>query len=191
MEGARAVQGTIGGVRARINAAQLGVQSEATALQVALVGATRNAEDLGEFVFPTPLVRRRPPYERLQLTTHEFRALFGVGQPLLLEFAPIDEAVGSEAFRAFAARMETALRCTLAEAAPCAAWKRPRARAAAYLAMHMHEPLAALGAVLGGVVHAADNRRVEDLAAHVDDAEPETMLLGGVVVALCSSVVAG
>ena len=118
MEGARAVQSTVSGVRERINAAQLGVQNDATALQVALVGATRNAEDLGEFVFSTPLVRRRPPYARLQLTTHEFRALFGVGQPLFLEFEPLDAVVGSDAFRAFASRMETALRCTLAEAAP-------------------------------------------------------------------------
>ena len=189
MEGARVVQSTVSGVRERINAAQLGVQNDATALQVALVGATRNAEDLGEFVFSTPLVRRRPPYARLQLTTHEFRALFGVGQSMVLEFEPLDAVVGSDAFRAFASRMETALRCTLVEAAPGAAWARARGRAAAYLAMHMHDPLAALGAVLGGVVNAADTRRVEDLAAHLDDAEPETMLLGAAVVALTGSVV--
>ena len=186
---ARAIHEATSGARKRVDAAGLGAPiGDAQALQLALTGTTREPHELAAFVFPSAIVRRKPPYGRLKLTIVEFRTLYGADAAVVHE-GGVEAAVGADDFHAFGKRIESALRCTLLEAVPGAAWQRPRGRAAALLAMHMDDPVAALGAVLGGVVHTADNRRVEDLAAHMDDTEPQTMLLGNVVVALAASVV--
>ena len=186
---ARAIHEATSGARKRVDDAGLGAPiGDAQALQLALTGTTREPHELAAFVFPSAIVRRKPPYARLKLTMDEFRTLYGVDAAVVYD-GGVDAAVDTDDFHAFGKRVESALRCTLLETTPKAAWARSRGKAAALLAMHMDDPIAALSAVLGGVVHTADNRRVEDLAAFIDDSEPQTMLLGNVVVALAASVV--
>jgi hypothetical protein len=183
---ARAGHSALEAARRRVESAHLGVQTDVEALQLALVSSTREPEDLASFVFPTALVRRKPPYKQLETTVDEFRSLFGVAVSAP-HSAALEDVAHTAEFCSFCKRMETALRCTLAETVPRDAWRRSRTRAAAFLGFHMADPTAALSAVLGGVVHAADFRRVEDLHAAIDDSEPQTMLLGEVIVALSAS----
>jgi hypothetical protein len=183
---ARAGHAALAEARRRVESVHLGVQTDAEALQLALVSSTREPEDLASFVFPTALVRRKPPYNQLQTTVGEFGSLFGAAVPAP-HSAALEDVAHTAEFCGFCKQMEAALRCTLVEPLPRAAWRRSRTRAAAFLGFHMADPAAALSAVLGGVVHAADFRRVEDLHAAIDDSEPQTMLLGEVIVALSAS----
>ena len=111
-------------------------------------------------------MRRKPPYARLKLTMDEFRTLYGVDAAVLRGGVDAAVAPTTSTRLASGSSRRCAARCSRRRQA---AWARSRDKAAALLAMHMDDPIAALSAVLGGVVHTADNRRVEDLAAFIDD----------------------
>lgn len=172
----------------RVSDAQVGVHGDVQALQLALVSATREPPSLAGYVLPTAVLRRVVNYAALKLAVDELGALYGVHTEPSVSTG-IDACTAVDAFQTFERQLRTALRCTLQERLPAAAWSSPTIRTAAYLAVHLEEPVAALGALLGGVVHSADSRRVEDIAAQIDDDEPQTMLLGNVVVALAEVAV--
>lgn len=180
-------QAAVAGIRARVQEFVGSWLGDAEAVQVALACATREPADLLDYVTSKEAARRAKANAKvLGITPPELSALFG-SSATPVKVAPISTVVVTPRFKIEATKIGTALRCTVAETGPSAAWARPCCRLACHYAMHMQRHEEALHIALGGLVR-ADSRRLDDLRADVEDAGPDLMLLALTVVGLSESV---
>ena len=187
MEANKERQAAVAGIRARVQEYVGSWLGDAEAVQVALACATRDPAELLDYVASKEAARRaKAGAKALAITSAELTALFGsAATPAKGE--PIAAVVATPGFRAEEAKLGAALRCTVAESGPSAAWARPCCRLACHYAMHMQRHEEALHTALGGFVR-ADSRRLDDVRADVEDAGPDLMLLALTIVALSESV---
>ena len=133
------------------------------AAQVAVLCAARDSQPLIETVLaPAQAAAAAAGRAEIAITVEEWTAL--VCAPTSCAF--FDERL--------AARLETALPCTLSEKGPSERWRKRPVRAACVLALYLEETEALLGAALGGMVR-SDSRRLEELVAEVEDEQPDLL----------------
>ena len=148
----------------------------------------RQPLELLGFLFPNRLARQAVAHARhIALAPDEWSALFGAAASPLRD-GGVAALVAGDEFAAALAPLGDALRCSLTESEPAAAWARPHARATAFAGMHLEDAEDAVSRAIGSVVR-ADSRRLEELVVRIDEAGPETLLLARVVAALVASVV--
>lgn len=187
MEANQARQAAVAGIKARVQEHVGSWLSDAEAVQVALACATRDPDELLDYVTSREAARRaKAGAKALAITSAELTALFG-SSATPAKGKPVASVAALPAFKAEGARLGAALRCTVAENGPSAAWAKPCCRLACHFAMHMQKHEEALHIALGGLVR-ADSRRLDDLRADVEDAGPDLMLLALTVVGLSESV---
>ena len=112
----------------------------------------------------------------------EWTALFGTES----RHAHVQSATSYVQWSEFApcvADMENALRSTLAESAPKAAWTRAVTKLATFVAMQFANHEDAVAAVLGCVVK-ADTRRVDELRSVMEDKGQDTLAIMEMISAL-------
>ena len=180
-------QAAVAGIRARVQEHVGSWLGDAEAVQVALACATRDPGELLDYVASREAARRaKANAGTLAITSAELTALFG-SAATPAKGAPISAVVATSGFKTEEAKLGAALRCTVAETGPSAAWARPCCRLACHYAMNMPRHEEALHIALGGLVR-ADSRRLDDLRADVEEAGPDQMLLALAVVAMGESV---
>lgn len=187
MEANQARQAAVAGIKTRVTEHVGSWLGDAEAVQVGLACATREPGELLDYVASKEAARRaKGNAGTLAITPPELTALFG-SSATPAKGAPIDAVVATPGFRAEEAKLAAALRCTVAESGPSAAWARPCCRLACHYAMHMQRHEEALHIALGGLVR-ADSRRLDDVRADVEDEGPDLMLLAMSIVGLSESV---
>lgn len=111
--------------------------------------------------------------QELAIQEEEWSALFGIDS----RHGRVQSATSFAQTTAFVQSieaMESALRCTLAESSPKAAWKRAVTRLATYVAMQFANHEDAVASVLGCVVR-ADTRRVDELRSIMEERGQDTL----------------
>ena len=180
-------QTAVASIRSRVGELAGSWLADAEAVQVSLACAVREPTELLEFVASREAARRaRLHVAALAITPLEFAAVFG-SAAAPMRTRPIDAVVADHGFPQAERRLSNALRCSLGERQPGAAWVRPFTRLVVHLCMHMPKHEDALEAALGGLVK-ADCRRLDDLRADLEDEGADLMLLSRTVVALGESV---
>lgn len=175
-------------VRARINEALGHKLSDREALQVAIAAGFRDNSDLLGFLLPSHVRRRaQQNHETFRINPDEWNNLFGCDAGPLLRDAGVGTIVNSREFDKISARLENALRHTIAEKEQSERWSKAPARLTSFIALHLDNPDTALRSVLGNVVK-ADARRLDDLQNELDDAGAEVILLSQSLNALCASL---
>lgn len=185
---------TLSAVRERV-VRVLGVQhSESRALQLSLVCAMRQSDDVIGFLFDDRLVRSLTQAKRAgcALTAEEWNILFV--PPLSAMTAAGNAAIACETdapdFAKAERQLTRALTCTLAEAEPRRRFALRWTRATCHLATHLSNATARLHACLGSMIR-GDIRRLDDLHITLDDNGPEIMMTSRVAVAVCDALCAG
>jgi hypothetical protein len=157
------------------------------ALQMALVCALRQPDDMLEFMFPKHLAKQATAQRaRIAVTPVEWQTMFGRTATPLRD-AGVSTVVASREFAPSLRAMGDALRCTVSESEQGAVYARPWTQALCYVGMHMENADGAVETALGTIVR-SDMRRMEDFREELDDDGVETMLMSRVLMALSESV---
>lgn len=144
--------------------------------------------DLYDFLFDSALARKAPQLSAAAgMTELEFETLFGARSQVTCD-GGVSAVVRRAEFARLAAKLGSALRCTVLEKEPAVAWARVHGQASALYSLHALDPERSIRASLGGLVH-ADVRRLEELATDIDVEGSQIMLLSQCVIALAKSVV--
>lgn len=176
-------------VSRRVRAAVGSNVSIADALAVALACTARRDRDdvLGMLLSPHQARGSLRAADELAITEREWGVLFASERENLRD-GPVSGICADAAFADFDASMTSALRCSLAERATSAAWKRPVCKAACLLALHSDDAEERIGTCLGGLVR-ADSRRLDDIRSITEDEGADLMLLTKTVLSLANAVV--
>ena len=176
-------QAAVASIRSRVVELVGSWMSDAEAVQVSLACAVREPAELLEFIASREAARRAVRHAAtLAIAPSEFAAVFG-STAIPMRTQPVDAVAGDHGFPQAEHKLSNALRCSLGEKQPAAAWVRPFTRLVVHFCMHMPKHEDALEAALGGLVK-ADCRRLDDLRADLEDEGADLMLLARTVVAL-------
>lgn len=125
-------------------------------------------------------------FEKAAITNDEWTTLYG-RDATTVNNNSFNALIKDKVFTDTKARLEGAMRCTLAESACKEAWQRHLCVAACQLAIHTGSAEEWCTASLGGFVR-GDSRRLDDIVSDTEDSEADTMILTETVLSLASAV---
>jgi hypothetical protein len=159
---------------------------DAECIQIALVCATRQHDELLQYMFNKDVAKRcLQSAASLSITSDEWLVLFGAAAPSTAS-SQLAKVVADSSFVSVTTALQTALRCTVQEATQSKTWARHFSRAACLLSMHVEQHEAFVASCIGNVVR-ADLRRLEDVRSDIDDEGCDVVLVSQVVQALSHS----
>jgi len=174
-------------IRQRVGSVSGKWLSDENCVQIALACATRQHDELLEFMFNRQVASASAEHNATLAMTHEeWEALFGSNaRPLRTD--KIQSVFSEQAFQACSKNLASALRTTIGEVSQGQVWGKTWSKLACVMAIHAESHEDFMSTCLGNLVR-ADIRRLEDMRTELDDNGTEIMMLAGVIVALSNSV---